>query len=70
MKRDHEKGGENPSTDSLVVSYMSEPHYHRGLEGDDLRPTCHPNRIRGVLVIRRQAEKRGQTPCPRCWPPD
>lgn len=55
-------------TGSLVVSYMSEPHYHRGHPDDDLRPACQPTRIRGVLAIRIQAERLGQTPCPECWP--
>lgn len=54
-------------TDSLVVSYMSEPHYHRSHLDDDRRPACQPARIRGTLAIRRQEEQRGITPCPQCW---
>jgi hypothetical protein len=55
-------------TDSLVLSYMSESHYHRCHPDDDLRPVCRPKRIRGVMAIRIQAERWGQTACPECWP--
>lgn len=55
-------------TDSFVISYMSEDHYHRSHPDDDQRPVCQPKRLRGVLAIRTQAERRGQTPCPDCWP--
>lgn len=55
--------------DRLVVSYLGEDHYHRSDEEDDMRPACHPERIRGVVAIRTEAERRGQTPCPECWPP-
>jgi hypothetical protein len=55
--------------DTLVVTYMSEPHYHRRGDDDDMRPACRPERIRGVLAIRRRAEQHGQTACPQCWPP-
>lgn len=54
--------------DRLVVSYLGEDHYHRSDEKDDMRPACHPERIRGVVAIRTEAERRGQTPCPECWP--
>ena len=56
------------SKDRFVLSYMSEDHYHRIDSDDDMRPACEPERIRGVLAIRTQVERRGQTPCPRCWP--
>jgi hypothetical protein len=52
----------------LVLSYMSEPHYHRPHPDDESRPACAPDRIRGVVAIRTQAERRGQTACPICWP--
>ena len=52
----------------LVISYMSEDHYHRSHPDDELRPACRPDRIRGVVAIRTQAERRGQTPCRLCWP--
>jgi|FLYL01.1.fsa_nt_gi hypothetical protein len=55
-------------SDSLVVTYMSEPHYHRSHPDDDLRPACQPSRIRGTLAIRLEAERRGESPCLRCWP--
>jgi hypothetical protein len=61
---------DNPPADTLVISYMSESHFHRGHPDDDLRPVCQPDRIRGVLAIRIQAERWGQTPCPECWPED
>jgi hypothetical protein len=61
---------DNHPTGSLVVSYMSEPHYHRSHPDDDLRPACQPTRIRGALAIRIQAERRRQTPCPLCWSED
>lgn len=57
-------------TDSLVITYMNESHYHRSRPDDDLRPVCQPDRIRGVLAIRIQIERWGQTPCPECWPED
>ncbi|HUG07863.1 MAG TPA: hypothetical protein VMP13_03020 [Acidimicrobiia bacterium] len=47
---------------------MSEPHYHRPHSDDEARPACAPERIRGVVAIRTQAERRGQTACPKCWP--
>lgn len=56
------------SKDRFVLSYMSEDHYHRIDSDDEMRPACEPERIRGVLAIRTQVERRGQTPCPRCWP--
>lgn len=59
---------DNGPTESLVLSYMSEHHYHRSHPDDDLRPACRPERIRGVLAIRTEVERRGQTPCPECWP--
>jgi hypothetical protein len=55
-------------TDRFVLCYMSEDHYHRGHEDDDMRPACRPTRIPGVLSIRSEAERRGLTPCPECWP--
>lgn len=51
----------------LVLSYMGEDIYHRGAEGDDLRPACQPARIRGVPTMRVSAERRGLRACPRCW---
>jgi hypothetical protein len=56
-------------TESLVLSYLGEPYYHRSHPDDDLRPACRPGRIRGVMAIRIQAERLGQKPCPECWPP-
>lgn len=56
-------------TERLVLSYMGEPHYHRPSPDDDLRPACEPTRLRGVPAMRVTAERWGQTPCPRCWPP-
>lgn len=61
---------QNRPVDSLILTYMSESHYHRRSDDDDMRPTCRPERVRGVLGIRREAERRGQTPCPQCWPLD
>ena len=58
------------SKDRFVLTYMSEDHYHRIDPDDEMRPACAPERIRGVLSIRTQAERRGQTSCPRCWPED
>lgn len=55
-------------TDRLVLSYMGDDHYHRSHDEDNLRPVCRPTRIRGVVAIRFEAEKRGQEPCPECWP--
>lgn len=59
---------DNGPTESLVLSYMSEQHYHRTHPDDDLRPACRPERIRGVVAIRSEVERKGQTPCPECWP--
>lgn len=55
-------------TESLVISYLNEPYYHRGHPDSDLRPACTPERIRGVMAIRVLVERRGQKPCPQCWP--
>lgn len=57
----------NPN-ERLVISYMGEEHYHREDPGKELRPACEPARIRGVPAIRTQVERRGQKPCPKCWP--
>lgn len=57
-------------SERIVISYMNEEHYHRSDPNDELRPACRPDRIRGVVAIRTQAERRGQTACPRCWPKD
>lgn len=54
--------------DRLVLSYMSEPHYHRASDQDPDRPACRPTRMRGVTAMRVLAERDGQTPCPDCWP--
>lgn len=56
------------SLDRIVLSYLGDDHYHASLPDDDLRPVCQPERIRGVPAIRSEAERRGQTPCPSCWP--
>jgi hypothetical protein len=52
----------------LVISYMDDDHYHREHPDEASRPACETKRIRGVAAIRTQAERRGQTPCPKCWP--
>lgn len=54
--------------DRLVLSYLSEAHYHRRNPDDDERPSCRPKRARGVLTHRLKAEREGQSPCPSCWP--
>lgn len=56
------------SLDRIVLSYLGEDHYHQRDSDDDMRPACQPQRIRGVTAIRTEAERRGQTPCPKCWP--
>lgn len=56
--------------DRFVLNYMSEDHYHRSHPDDDLRPVCHPTRLRGVMTIRTEAERRGLSPCPECWRSD
>jgi len=56
-------------SEKIVLSYLGERHYHRGSEGDDLRPACRPERIRGIPSMRIHAEHRdGLSPCERCWP--
>lgn len=57
-------------SERLVISYMSDDHYHREHPDEKSRPACKPTRIRGVMAIRAQAGRRGQTPCPKCWPGD
>lgn len=52
----------------LVISYMSDDHYHREHPDETSRPACDVTRIPGVMAMRAQAERRGQTPCPECWP--
>lgn len=56
--------------DRIVISYMGDDHYHREDPGQAQKPACNPQRIRGVPAIRTEAERRGQTPCSRCWPPN
>lgn len=51
----------------LVLSYMGQDTYHRGAEGDDLRPGCQPTRIRGIATMRIDAERCGLRACPLCW---
>lgn len=55
-------------TERLVISYMTDDHYHREHPDEASRPACQPTRIRGVIAIRTEAERRGQTACPQCWP--
>ncbi|HEY7822485.1 MAG TPA: hypothetical protein VIG24_06625 [Acidimicrobiia bacterium] len=55
-------------SERLVLSYMDDEHYHREDPDKESKPVCQPERTRGVLAIRTQVERRGQTPCPRCWP--
>ncbi|MFO7293895.1 MAG: hypothetical protein FWJ92_12960 [Actinomycetes bacterium] len=52
----------------LVLAYLGEDVYHRGLPEDDTRPACQPMRLRGVPAMRVTAERRGLRPCPECWP--
>jgi hypothetical protein len=54
--------------DRLVLSYLSEAHYHRGHPDDEDRPLCRPKRARGVLSHRMKVEREGQRRCPDCWP--
>ncbi|HUG08367.1 MAG TPA: hypothetical protein VMP13_05670 [Acidimicrobiia bacterium] len=58
----------NRPSDSLVLSYLGEENYPRSHPDDDLRPLCRPRRIRGVMAIRMDVERRGLGPCPDCWP--
>lgn len=58
----------NRPAESLVLSYLGERNYHRSHPEDDLRPLCQPRRIRGVLAIRMDVERRGLSACPDCWP--
>lgn len=51
-----------------MLSYLNDEHYHRENPDDASKPVCDPDRIRGVLAIRTQVERRGQAPCPKCWP--
>lgn len=51
-----------------MLSYMDDQHYHREDPDKESKPACEPERTRGVLAIRTQVERRGQNPCPRCWP--
>lgn len=55
-------------SERLVLSYMEDDSYHREHPDDRSRPACDPTRTRGVPAIRTEAERRGQTPCPKCWP--
>lgn len=55
-------------SERLVLSYLNDEHYHRENPDDASKPVCDPDRIRGVLAIRTQVERRGQAPCPKCWP--
>ena len=55
-------------SERLVISYMDDDHYHREHPDESSRPACDAKRIRGVPAIRTEAERRGQTPCPKCWP--
>lgn len=55
-------------SERLVISYLDDEHYHREIPDEESKPVCDPARIRGVLAIRTQVERHGQTPCPECWP--
>jgi hypothetical protein len=55
-------------SERFVVSYLDDDHYHREHPDKISRPACNPTRIRGVMAIRSEAERDGQTPCPKCWP--
>ena len=53
---------------SLVISYIGEDHYHREHAERPSRPACDPGRRIAAPALRTQAENRGNTPCPECWP--
>src|SRR5690606_30055131 len=52
----------------LVLAYLGEHVYHRGLPEDDTRPAGQPMRLRGVPAVQVSAKRRGLRPCPECWP--
>jgi hypothetical protein len=55
-------------SERFIISYLDDDHYHREHPDKISRPACHPTRIRGVIAIRSESERDGQTPCPECWP--